>query len=208
MRTPLISWAALALLWMPAAPTGAQTTVGLITGLSRTTFTGGGASSARWQTGFMVGGLVEVPVGENLSVRPELHFATKGSYVRALPAELRDQAFFLSYIQIPVLAQLQPGREMRISPRLFGGVSVAVRWTCKYMNAGCGEFAELMYRSYDAGLVVGAELRAERFGFGVRYEAGLTPLLSAELAPRFTHGALSFTARYDIRGWRRSARER
>ncbi len=200
MRTARTATTALALLAIPWAGVGAQTAVGVVAGLSRATFVGGGASSVNWQTGFLLGGVAEVPLSDNWSLRPELHYATKGSYVRALPSDPRDQALFLSYVQLPILVQLETGRPTRFGPRLFGGVSVAATVTCKHANAGCGDVVDLDLRAYDAGVVVGAEAALARFGVGVRYEAGLTPVLSAEVLPEFTHGALSFTVRYDVRG--------
>ena len=199
MRKQLATLMAVGLLSVPVAGARAQTTVGLITGISRATFTGGGASGVTWRTGFMGGGVVELPVGENLSMRSELYFATKGSRVRAIPGDIGEHPLTLSYLQFPVMAQLQPGREVLLRPHLFGGVSLALPLSCKYANQSCDEIDDVDHRIYDASVLVGAEIEVARIGVGVRYEAGLTPVLTSGLVPEFKHGVLSFTARYTFR---------
>ncbi|MDE2752289.1 MAG: hypothetical protein OXI83_06910, partial [Gemmatimonadota bacterium] len=58
-----------------AAPyrTAAQSSFGVIAGLNRANFTGGGAVDVSPRTGAMIGLVGDIPVGPRFSVRPELH---------------------------------------------------------------------------------------------------------------------------------------
>ena len=188
---------ALALLGVPAASTQAQARFGVISGVSRATFTGGGAQGITWRTALMLGGVADVPLGEAFSIRPELHFATKGS--RGRVGRAADAAMKLSYLQLPVLLQLLTERDVLLRPRLFGGVSLGILLSCRREDANCDDDADLVIHAFDSGLLVGGEVEVFGAGLGVRYEAGLGSVTSQAPGLEMQNGVLSLTVRYLFR---------
>ena len=185
---------ALALLGIPAGNIQGQARFGVISGLSRATFTGGGAQGITWRTTLMVGGMADIGLGEAFAVRSELHFATKGP--RARVGETADAALKLSYLQLPVLVQLLTEPGILLSPRLYAGVSLGVLLRCRRKDLTCSDDPGLDIRSFDYALLVGGEIEVFGAGLGVRYEAGLGSVTARAPGLEIQNGVLSFTVRY------------
>lgn len=194
MRKPFAMLAVLALLGVPAAGSEAQSRFGLIGGVGRATFTGGGAQGITWRTAVLVGGMADLPLGEAFSVRPELHFATKGSRRRA--DRTPEAALKLSYLQLPVLLQVRSGSGVLLRPRLYGGVSFGFLLGCRREKASCENISALVTHAFDVALLIGGEVEFFGAGLGLRYEAGLASVTAPGPGLGIHNGVMSLTARY------------
>lgn len=183
---------ALTLLGVAAANAQGQARFGVISGLSRATFTGGGAQGITWRTALMVGGVADVRLGDALAIRSELHFATKGS--RARVGKMADAAMKLSYLQLPVLLELLTESDVLLRPRLYGGMSFGMLINCRREGVACSD--DLQLHAFDTGLLVGGEIEIFATGFGVRYEAGLGSVTARSPGLEIQNGVLSLTLRY------------
>ena len=156
------------------------------------------------RTGFLLGVSADLPFGETLSLRPELHFTNKGAWVETLlgdPAAGPRKRFALPYIQLPLLIQLRPAlRGAPLRPHLFGGVSAGLLLGCSLAGQACADIDEVDYRRADVGVVVGGEIGWGRVGVGARYEAGVRAVEASIRGNELHNGALSFTARYLLGG--------
>ena len=190
---------AVALLAAPVSGTRAQTSVGLITGMGISTYSGSGAGNVEWRTAFMGGGVAAFPVGETISIRSELYFSSKGSRVRTETGAVGENVLELSYLQVPVLVQLRPPVAAVVRPHLFGGISLALPVRCTRDDVPCTDVEHLDVHSFDAGVLVGAEIEMFGIGIGARYEAGLNSVLPSVSGTEVNHGVLLFTGRYMLR---------
>ncbi len=188
-----------ALLAAPLSGTRAQTSVGLITGVGISTYSGSGSSDVEWRTAFMGGGVATFPVGETISIRSELYFATKGSRVRTEIGAVGENVLELSYLQVPVLLQLRPPVASVVQPHLFGGISLALPVRCTRDDVSCTDVEHLDVHSFDVGVLVGGEIEVFGIGIGARYEAGLSSVLTSVPGTEANHGVLSFTGRYIVK---------
>lgn len=194
MRKRLAMLTVLALLGVPATKSQAQARFGLIGGVSRATFTGGGARGITWRTAVLVGGMADIPLGEAFSVRPELHFATKGS--RRREDRTPEAALKLTYLQLPVLLQVLTDREVLLRPRLYGGISFGLLLGCRREKANCENIPDLVTHALDSALLVGGEVEFFGAGLGLRYEAGLASVTAPSPGLEIQNGVLSLTVRY------------
>lgn len=183
----------------PAAAAVAQAPVSVIGGYQRTNFIGGGSGGFTWRTAYMVGVVGDFSLGETFSLRPELHYSSKGSVVKTERGEPGQAAFRLSYLQAPLLVQLRtaPGEYLR--PHMFGGFSLGFLLRCRLAEQACGDIADFSQNRFDLGLVMGAEVAGWGGGIGVRYEVGLRPVDASIQGNAIYNGALSVTFRYGTR---------
>lgn len=198
MRRQLATLIAVGIILIPAEAAQAQLGFGLITGVTRTAFTGAGSTDVSWRTAAMAGALVELPADRLLSLRAELYFATKGSpQVRTgLGDGLRQDALKLSYLQLPVLVQLQTPQGVPLRSRTFLGLSSSLALSCKVGIENCGDVPHFDLLAYDFGLLFGAEVDFRGLGIGARYEAGLTSVLPSAGGGEVRNATLAFTATY------------
>ncbi len=197
MRQRIAMLAAAAALTGSASAVQAQAEVGVIAGVSQATFTGGGSQGITWRTTFLAGAVGIVPLGEILAIRPELHFATKGA--RARVGRTAEAALDLAYLELPLLLQVHTGREGRLRPQLYGGMSVAVLLGCAREQVDCDDDPDSGVRTLDSSLVVGGEVEAFGAALGMRYEAGLSTVRAGLAGLEIVNGVLSFTLRYQFR---------
>jgi len=186
----------------PFSAASAQPAVGVLTGFSRASFTGGGSRDAVARTTFLIGGVGEIAFGEMFSLRSELYFSEKGARVETLLGDPRSgptKLFRVPYVQLPLLAQLRTPLGGHLRPHLFGGMSVGALLGCELGDEGCDEIEEIGYRSVDLGVMVGGELEWSGIAVGVRYEAGIRAVEASVLGNELYNGVLSFTARYIFR---------
>jgi len=194
MRKRFATLTALALLGLPAASAQAQARLGVIGGLSRATFTGGGSQGITWRNVGMVGAMAHLPIGDAFAVRPELLYATKGP--RARLGRSADAALKLSYLQLPVLLQIVTDPGVPLHPRLYGGMSVGLLLDCRRGEARCDDDPDLVTRDFDSGLLMGGEIEVLGAGLGLRYEAGLGSVTAEGPGLESHNGVLSFTVQY------------
>ncbi len=190
------------LLALSFSPVSAQLGFGVIGGLSRASFTGSGAIEVANRTAFLIGVMSDVPFGGTFSIRPELYVSSKGAEVNTTLGDYRlgpSKMFTLSYIQMPVLAQLRTAQGGSVRPHLFGGVSVGVLLGCELQGRDCDDIAQIDYRAFDIGVVVGGEAEWRGLGIGARYEAGVRAVEASTLGNEIYNGVLSFTVRYMFR---------
>ena len=197
MRNRFAVLAAVALLTGSAATAQAQTAFGVIGGLGRATFTGGGSQDITWRTTVLAGVVGVVPLGDILAIRPELHFATKGA--RARVGRTADNAVDLAYLELPVLLQVHPGRGSLVRPQLYGGMSVAMLLGCMRQRVDCDDDRDFGGHDFDSSLVVGGEVGVLGAALGVRYAAGLNTVRAKVQGLEIVNGVLSFTLRYFFR---------
>ncbi len=184
------------------SPVSAQLDFGVIGGLGRAGFTGSGAIEVMSRTTFLIGVMGDVPFGETFSIRPEFYVSSKGAEVNTTLGDYRlgpSKMFTLSYIQMPVLAQLRTAQGGSVRPHLFGGVSVGVLLGCELQGRDCDDIAQIDYRAFDIGVVVGGEAEWRGLGIGARYEAGVRAVEASTLGNEIYNGVLSFTVRYMFR---------
>ncbi len=191
-----------ALLPATAPEASAQISFGLLGGLNRTTFTGNGTARIGSRTGFMFGGVTDIPLTKNLSIRPELYFSTKGSQLSVQSSILPLATLDLFYLQLPVLVDLHPASEATVRPHLFGGLSLGFPLRCRLDSRDCGETEGLDPHTFDASVLVGVEVEFHKTGIGIRYGAGLISVGKSAGAEIY-NGVLSFTVRHF--GWPRGA---
>lgn len=181
------------------SPASAQLGLGVIGGFSRAGFTGSGAIEVSARTKFLIGVTGDVPFGETFSVRPELYISTKGARLNTVLGDYGlgpSKVFGLTYIQMPVLAQLRTAPGSALRPHLFGGLSVGALLGCELQDDDCGDIAQIAHRTVDVGVVVGGELGWRGLGIGARYEAGVRAMEASTEGSEIYNGVLSFTVRY------------
>lgn len=183
----------------PFTAARAQMPVDVIGGIQRTNFIGGGSGDFTWRTAFMVGVMGDFPVGETFSLRPELHFSSKGSAVKTELGEVGQAAYRLSYLQLPLLGQLRTAPTGSLRPHLYGGLSVGVLLRCRLAEQSCGDIADFDQNRFEFGLVMGSEIEGWGGAAGVRYEVGLRPVdATFEAGNAIYNGTLSVTFRYQV----------
>ncbi len=182
----------------PFAAASAQLPVGVIGGIQRTNFIGGGSGDFTWRTAYMLGVTGDMSLGETFSFRPEIQYSSKGSVVKTELGEAGQAAYRLSYLQMPLLGQLRtaPGGSLR--PHMFAGVSLGVLLRCRLAEQACNDIADFNQNRFEFGLVVGSEIEGWGAALGVRYEVGLRPVDATVQGNAIYNGALSITLRYGV----------
>jgi len=189
----------LILLALPLEIASAQAAFGVIGGFNRARFTGSGAVDVTSRSAFLVGAVGDFPITETFSIRPELHLSAKGAEVRTVLGSSADgsvKTFALSYLQLPLLAQLRPAAGGSIRPHLFAGVSIGAALGCKLGTVDCDDIQEINQHGMDASVLMGGELGLNRIAFGVRYEAGIRAVDATVPGNEIYNGVISFTFRY------------
>ncbi len=195
-RGPLIVATLLAASGSPAL---AQVGLGVIGGMSRAGFTGSGAIEVSARTKLLIGVTGDLPFGETFSLRPELYVSTKGARLNTVLGDYGRgprKVFSLTYVQMPILAQLRTAGGGALRPHLFGGLSVGALLDCELQDDDCGDIERIGHRTVDVGVVVGGEVGWRGLGIGARYEAGVRAMEASMEGSEIYNGVLSFTARY------------
>ncbi len=150
----------------------AQIQIGLKGGvnLASTQYINDDNSKARigWNAGF----LAEIPVQDNLLIRPELLYSSKGFAFSARGTASKG-SLKLNYISIPVLAGYRPNKksEILIGPE-FGFLRKAVS-----KSSGISEDMTGFYRHFDVGFDLGFAYNFTTFiGAEARYNYGFKDL--------------------------------
>lgn len=193
---------------LAAQPAASQrAAVGAEVGYSRADLAGPDAGGLRPRQGALTGVYLSAPLGQLVTLRPELLFALKGGRADVL---LEDGStatvdIELAYMELPILARISfPTRQIR--PVLFAGPSVALRIGCDIQvliqdqpfRATCGrdEFNDVT--ESDLGFVTGGGIEVRWFqaalALEARYTAGLRSILrDSEVKNRVFGVALALT---------------
>lgn len=188
-----------ALLAASVSPALAQVGLGVIGGMSRAGFTGSGAIEVSARTKLLIGVTGDVPFGETFSLRPELYVSTKGARLNTVLGDYGlgpSKVFSLTYVQMPMLAQLRTAPGGALRPHLFGGLSVGALLGCELQDDDCSDIEQIGHRTVDVGVVVGGEVDWRGLGIGARYEAGVRAMEASMEGSEIYNGVLSFTVRY------------
>ena len=111
---------------------GSTLRVGVMAGASSTTIGGKDAEDAERRTGFLAGVYLVKPIAGSLSLRPELLFSQKGAKAKFSEDDVQaDVDLKLSYIDVPVLLQLEPSTTGSARPHVYAGPSFGFKSNCK-----------------------------------------------------------------------------
>ncbi len=121
------------------------------------TYTGVGALGSR--TGLHIGGLVEIPIMENISIQPELLYSMKGT-------NFNDTN--LDYIDLPILGKYNLPWVKGLSGEL--GPVIGILMSAERN----GEDVKDFYKTIDAAIAIGATYKLDMgVFFSLRYNNGL-----------------------------------
>lgn len=186
----------------PVSTLSAQAALGVIAGVNRSSFVGGGSIDVTGRNALMIGMVGQIPLAETYSLRSELFFSTKGARLRTPAGDPGDgpiKPLELPYIQMPVLVQLSTGGAGPLRPQLYAGAAVGLLLGCTLGSLDCDDDDGINQRRVDVGLVMGGEIAWRRIGLGVRYEAGIRTVDATLPGNEIYNGALTFAARYMFR---------
>lgn len=129
-------------------------------------------------TGFNAGIFAELPISNNIAIRPELNYTTKGAelkYDNALTTGAGK--FSLGYVELPLLLQAKLGNTFSLHVGPYAAYLVDAKITNKSTN-GTFDFENNLneddFNRLEAGIAAGLGLDFDNFGIGARYNYGLT----------------------------------
>ncbi len=129
------------------------------------------------RTGFLAGAMVNLGLGNILSLRPEIIYIQKGIKDEEAGVE---GALKLDYIEIPVLLVVGIPTSGSVTPEFFAGPQFAFRVKCSLEIAGvsadCNAGGSDPFKSTDYGIVFGAAVRVAQFLASVQYDLGLSKI--------------------------------
>ena len=135
------------------------------------------------KTGFAVGGFLILGIRENLDIRPEVLYSTKGTIAKF---DFWGTAYkvtgSLNYIEIPILLQYLLPIKGSFKPYVFMGPALGIKLSAKVKLEVEGEEEEIEdieedIKSKDFGLVFGAgAVLVDKISFEIRYNIGLSPI--------------------------------
>lgn len=150
-------------------------------GVNFTNMTSDGFEDNNSRTGFNLGLLSEIPVGERFSIQPEVLYSTQGTESeQVIAGETINGEYNLDYLQVPVLAKLYliDGLSLEVGPSFNFLVDEEVEFDSPI---GDGE-AETDYGStFEFGGAVGASYKFNNgFFASARYTQGFTDAFDSD----------------------------
>jgi hypothetical protein len=165
---------------------------GVTLGLNSSTMSGDDTKDASRLTGIIAGILLNVPVGANFAIQPELLYSMKGARLSNADASepfdvVTRSGPLIDYAEIPILLRFDVPGSGGVKPFLYGGPALSFKVACEFDAEGLGvSFVKACdeatdggaeFKSIDYGLVVGGGLAFDRsnmsFTLGTRYNHGL-----------------------------------
>jgi len=147
------------------------------------------------RTGFMVGGLVVIPVARNVAFQPEVLFVTKGADFPA--TQTVSGGMKLQYVEVPVVLRLDIPVSGGVRPFAYAGPAFSLKTGCAFEGRAGGVSASIncddvfgqavepggvTVRAGDVGGLVGGGLAFDVGGrvltIGARYEVGFVGTMS------------------------------
>jgi hypothetical protein len=165
---------------------------GITAGMNLAKLSGADNGIVENRTGFLVGGLVVIPIARNVAFQPEILFATKG-------AQASDSgitaAMKLQYVEVPVVLRFDVPTSGKIKPFAYAGPAFSLKTGCSFEGSAQGVSASVpcdnifgqdpgdaSFRSADVGGLVGGGLAFDVGGrlltVGARYEVGFVSIFS------------------------------
>ncbi len=166
---------------------GSSLRIGIIGGANSATIGGKDADDADRRTGFLAGAYLVKPIAGSLSFRPELLLTQKGAKTTLVEEDVTaDVELKLTYIDVPVLLQFEPGTASAVRPHVYGGPSFGFKSNCK-LEASAGDLSgsldcdnDFDLKSFDLGGVIGAGIGFPLGGIGAtvgaRYQHGFSDI--------------------------------
>lgn len=159
--------------------------VGVIGGYNMASFDGDGAEGADSRSGFDIGGLIQIPMGEMITIQPEVHYSQRGA---SFEDEGEGSEVALDYIHVPVLLRAGVPLAEGFDFDFIVGPSFAFKMGCKIEpedgdSVDCEE-TEGEPKSTSIGIIGGGSF-AWAAGPGdvlvdVRYDWGLTNISDSD----------------------------
>lgn len=131
-------------------------------------------------TGFHVGGYAKIAITDVVAIQPELLYSTKGAELVYNNSLFGGTAKFkLGYIEVPVLLVINVTENLSLQAGGYAAYLVDAK-TTNEGNGNTFDFEDNLdtddYNKFDAGLVGGIGFDIDSFGFGARYNYGLTTI--------------------------------
>lgn len=127
--------------------------------------------------GLVAGGFVSWPLGDNLSIEPEVLFSQKGQKVEALAASGKAT---INYLEMPISAKYAFGQPGGRRFFVFGGPSIGLKLSAEasatFGDQDIDEDIGDEIKTVDFGVTAGAGMMFDRFAVDGRYTFGLTNL--------------------------------
>lgn len=201
--TRSVAFAAVFLSMAAASDAAAQrpVRVGVIGGMNVTGAWGEDADNADTRTGFDVGALVQLPLGEMVTLQPEVHYTQKGF---VLPLVTGQEERSLDYIQVPVLLRAGVPLAEGFDVDLQVGPSLGFLMSCTSETTATGATTTIdcdeSTRAFDWGIIAGGSF-SWAAGPGdvlldVRYDLGMTEVGDADGAPDIRNTSFQFLLGY------------
>ena len=197
--------AAMMLLAMGVSEASAQRPirVGIIGGANMASFWGSDADNMDSRMGFDVGGLIQVPMGDMITIQPEVHYSQRGatSEVEVL-GETFESELALDYIHVPVLLRAGLPLAEGFDFDFLVGPSFGFLMSCSESvnDAEDTDCDDDTVKGFDYGIIAGGGF-SWAAGPGdvlldIRYDLGLTAIGDQEDAPDVKNSALQFLLGY------------
>lgn len=150
-------------------------------GVNFTNMNSDGFERTNSRTGFHLGLLSEIPVGESFSVQPEILYSTQGTEAdRVIAGEVHTGEYQLYYIQVPVLAKLYlvDGLSLEVGPSFNFLVDEEVEFSTP---VGSGEIDTDYGSTFEFGGALGASYKFNNgFFTSARYTQGFTDAFNSD----------------------------
>jgi hypothetical protein len=179
--------------------------VGIIGGYNMATFWGDDAEGADSRSGFDIGGLVQIPMGDMITIQPEVHYTQKGAsadFDFGPPLGEVEVETALSYIQVPILFKAGLPLAEGFDFDFLVGPSFGFLMSCSSSvdDEEDEDCPDDTYKGFDYGIVAGGSFAWAAGGgdilVDVRYDLGLTAIGDQEDAPDIKNSALQFLIGY------------
>lgn len=169
--------------------------VGIIGGYNMASFWGDDAEDVDSRSGFDVGGLIQVPMGDMITIQPEVHYSQRG-------ATVGDTEIALDYIHVPLLFKAGLPLAEGMDFDFLVGPSFGFNMSCSMSvdDADDVDCPDDTVKGFDYGIIAGGSI-AWAAGPGdilvdVRYDLGLTAIGDEEDAADLKNSALQFLVGY------------
>lgn len=132
------------------------------------------ADNSKARLGWNAGALAEIPVQDNLLIRPELLYSSKGFGFNAIGSG-RAGSVKLNYITVPILG----GYRLSSKTELLAGPEFGILRKAVSKSSGISEDMTYAYRRFDIGFDLGFAYNFSKvLGAEVRYNYGFKDLVN------------------------------
>lgn len=177
--------------------------VGIIGGANMASFWGDDAEGADSRMGFDIGGLIQIPMGDMITIQPEVHYSQRGA---TSEQDVLGQTFevetALDYIHVPILFRAGVPLAEGFDFDFEVGPSLAFLMSCS-TSVDDGEDTDCpddTVKGFDYGIIAGGGFSwaagAGDVLLDIRYDLGLTAIGDQENAPDTKNSNLQFLIGY------------